>query len=233
MTVERRTRRAIGALAAVGGVLSILVWIPPRWYGSPASDSYVFDPPAFSPLWVERVVVPTLTVLAGALLVAGLFALVRRDRDVAGRRRRWSGYVALAGLACLELAEILFEVVEGASAGGASDLLEIGGLLLALAVGAIGLVLALPGTVALGVGYLRAGRRTVGAALIAGPLLTVAVFAALYFFPVGPAGVLLQVAPMGLAFVVVGYELWTHPEPAPAPDSDAGNGETRRGDAGA
>lgn len=215
--MERRTTRAIGALAAVGGVLSVLVWIPPRWYGAAPGDSYVFDPPTFGPLWFDRTVVPLLTVLAGAMLVVGVLGLVARDRGVASRFRRLSGYVAVAGLVVLEIAEIVFETVAGASAGGVGDLAAIGGVLVGLVLGGIGLLLAVPGMVALGVAYRRAGRPVVGTALVAGPVLTVVMGALFVAADVGPAGTLLLVAPTGLAFVAVGHELWTHPDPVPEP----------------
>ncbi len=128
--MERRTTRALGVLAAIGGILATLVWVPPGWYGSTTGDSYVFDPPTFSPLWVERTVVPLLTVLAAAFLVAGLLALV------------------------------------------------------------------------------------------AGPALTVGIFALFFVVDVGAVGSVLLVAPTGLAFVVVGYELWTHPDPVQGSNGD-------------
>lgn len=222
--MERRTTRVLGALAAVGGLLAIVVWVPPRWYGSTTGDSYVFDPPTFSPLWVERTLVPLLTVLASALLVAGLVALVVRDRPVAGRLRRLGGYVAVVGVVALGLAEVVFAVVGGAAAGGADDLTAILGVLFGLLVGGVGAVLALAGMVALGVGYRRAGRRVVGSALVAGPLLTVGVLALFFVVDAGGLGTPLLVAPAALAFVVVGYELWTHPDPVPGPGGRSGGG---------
>lgn len=215
--MERRTARLLGALAAVGGPLSVLVWIPPRWYGAAPGDSYVFDPPTFGPLWVDRTLVPVLTVLAGLLLAAGLLGLVLRDRSVAPRFRRWSGYVALTGLVVLELAEVTFELVGRASAGGLGDVAAAGGILVGLLLGGVGLLLALPGLIALGVAYYRADRPVVGTALVAGPALTLVVFALAFVADLPRGGTLLLVAPTGLAFLAVAHELWTHPDPVPDP----------------
>jgi hypothetical protein len=218
--------RTAGLLGAVGGLLAILASLPSRWYGAVPGDSYVFDPPVFSPLWVERTIVPVLTVVAGALVVLGIVGLLRRDWAVAGRLRRWSGVAAVLGLVVFELGVVAFTVVSGATAAGIDDLTAIGGTLVGLAGLGLGAVLGLPALVALGVGYGRTDRPLVGYMLAGSPLVAAGLAAG------GPAGfgTLPVAVPMGLALVVVGWELWTHPEPVgeagDETDETAGESET-------
>lgn len=213
--MEERTARVLGALSALGGVLASVATVPSEWYGVAPTDAHVFDPPAFSPMWIERTVVPTVAVLAGALLVLGAAALVVRDRAVAGRLRRWSGYAAVGGLGLFELG-LVVSVASGpgiVSAGGTvGPLVVVVAILLLFA----GLGLGIPALVATGVGYARTDRPTVGHALVVGPLLSILVLAGPWIGVVGSLGRAswpAAVVPVGAAFVAVGYELWTHPEP--------------------
>ena len=70
--------RTVGGLTALGGLLTVVATIPTRWYGPRPTDSYVFDPPRFSALWIERTVAPVLAVIAALLILTGLLWLFRR-----------------------------------------------------------------------------------------------------------------------------------------------------------
>ena len=71
-------------------------------------------------------------------------------------------------------------------------------------------LLLLPGLVAWGSGYLRAGRPRLGAALAGGPVVALLVVAVNVAGGVefGPVGSLPVVLPFALAVGVVGYDLW-------------------------
>lgn len=207
--MDERTARGFGAAAALGAVLAVVASVPSRWFGTPQTDAYLFDPATFSPLWIERSLVPMASVLAGLLVVVGVSGLVARDRRVAGRLRRFGGYAAVAGLTMVVPALGAFSLTRTGT--GPFDALV---LVLGLLVGVVGVVLAVPAMIAAGVGYVRAGRSVVGYALAAGPLLAVVLpvgaSAAVGGLGVGvlPAMVLFAAAPLA-----VGYELWTHPDP--------------------
>ena len=68
--MSTRSTRYIGVITTVAGLSLAISALPPAWYGVPALDSYVFDPAIGSPLWVHRIVMPTLSVLGvlGVLL---------------------------------------------------------------------------------------------------------------------------------------------------------------------
>jgi len=219
--VDERLARALGALSALGGALAVVAAVPTRWYGVPQTDAYLFDPPLFSPLWVERTVIPLVAVVAGLLFVVAIGALVVRDRAVAGRLRRWGGYVAVAGLALLGVA-VVGLAATGAFGGGIQT---TGALvaLLALLVALVGLGLALPALVAMGVGYARTERPAVGYALFGGPVLTGLATGVAWMGVSTGIGSLPLVVPFAATFVGVGYELWSRPAPVPEPgghDSD-------------
>lgn len=205
--MDERTARGFGAAAALGGVLSIVTAIPSRWYGAPQTDAYLFDPAAFTPLWMERSVVPPGSVLATALVVVGIAGLVARDRQVAGRLRRFSGYTAVAGLAMVVPAV-------GALTLTRSGTDALGPLLLLAAVllGLVGAVLAVPALVAAGYGYVRVDRPAVGYGLAAGPLVAVvlSVGAGSLIDSLG-FGLLPAIALFAIAPLAVGHELWTNP----------------------
>jgi len=80
------SNRHAGGVTLLGGLLALAASVPTRWFGRVPDDSYVFDPPRFSALWIERTVVPVVAVVAAVLLLAGLLALFRRDRE---RMARW------------------------------------------------------------------------------------------------------------------------------------------------
>ncbi|WP_425601214.1 hypothetical protein [Haloplanus halobius] len=200
-------RRLVGDLTILGGVLAIVATVPPRWYGPIPTDSYVFEPPLFSPLWIERVVLPPLSVLAALLVVVGLLSLFRRDRPWMGRWHRWSASAAILGGAVGTLATTLF----AATGGGSDDLTAAATALLGALLALVALVFALPGLIGWGIGYLRAerDRQTLGLALVGAPVL------AALFVAVGAvvgsvaelAGGLPTVLPFAALAVVVGVDL--------------------------
>lgn len=226
--MEDRTRRALGALSALGGVLAVVASAPSRWYGVPRTDAYVFSPPAFTPLWVERVVMPVVAALAAVLLVVGVAGLLARDRPTAGRLRRWGGYVAAAGLGAVALVLLLDAATPGtvwASGGTASPFVLLGALLVVLG----GAGVALPALAVMGLGYLRADRRVVGTALVVGPAATLLVFFSTWLVEYAGVGGLPVVAPLAATFVVVGHDLWTTAGPVAGPGDAADGGDGGEG----
>lgn len=221
--MEERTTRRLGGLGIAGGLLAVVASVPSGWYGVPETDAYVFDPPALSALWIERTVMPLVGVLAGALLVAGVAGLVLRDRPVAGRLRRWSGYAAVAALALVDVAAALFGV--SAPGGGTGDLSGALMVILAALVGLAGVVVLVPALVALGVGYARTDRPRVGYALAGGTVLALVLWWVTWSNSTG-LGVLTYLAPLALVFVAVGAELWTHPEPVPESSAGSAGGQS-------
>lgn len=211
--MEASRAKAFGAAATLGAVLSVASSVPSSWFGAPETDAFVFDPAVFSPLWIERTLVPWASVLAGLLLLAGFAGLVARDREVADRARRWGGYVALGGLALLVVTLFAFAVGMGASRGG-SELVTVVFILGGTVVGLVALLLLGPGLVTAGVGYARTDRPTVGYALAGGTALSALATAAVWTIdPATGLGFLPTVVPFAAALAVVGRELWTHPEP--------------------
>lgn len=220
--MDERIARGLGALAVLGGGLSVVASIPSRWYGVPQTDAYVFDPATLSPLWTERTLMPLVGLLAGAMVLAGLAGLVVRDRPVAGRLRRWSGYAVVVGLGLVEVTLVLFALVDGA-AGGAGGLTGAVLVVVAALAGLAGLVVLVPALVALGVGYARTDRPTVGYALVGGTAL--AVLAAAVTWVRDPAtgfGSLPVVVPFVTGFVAAGAELWSRAAPLPEPGTPGG-----------
>jgi hypothetical protein len=214
--MDERTARGFGAAAVLGGVLSILTAVPSRWFGAPQTDAYLFDPAAFSPLWIERSLVPLGSVLAGVLVVVGIAGLVARDGQVASRLRRFSGYTAVAGLAMVLPALVAFALTRTGTDPLGAILVILGALS-----GLLGAVLAVPALVAAGYGYVRAGRPVVGYGLAAGPLVAVvlSVGASALVDSLG-FGLLPAIALFAIAPLAVGHELWTHPAPVRGGSTD-------------
>lgn len=199
--------RAVGGLTAIGGLLALVATPPTRWYGSRPTDSYVFDPPRFSALWIERTIVPALAVTATLLILAGLLWLFRRDRERMARWHRWFAVVAVVGTAVGTLATTLLVSIGGRMAADPTAALNA---LLGVGLALLALLLLFPGLLAWGIGYLRDGRRRLGTALAGGPTVAAAVVAVSIALDVdtGALGALPVVAPVGLAVVAVGYDLW-------------------------
>lgn len=199
-----RRARAGAVAAALGALLFVLTNVPPEWFGATTGDSYVFQPPVFTPLWVERVVMPPLSVVAIVALAVGLGVLVGRDWPVGGRLRQGGGVVAVTGVGLLAVALGLLQSIDGAG-----PLSGVVGALGGLAVGLLGLLLAVPALLALGFGYTRTDRPTVGYALIAVVPLGLVMGVVLPEF----AGAIPMALLVAAVWGVVAHELWHHPEP--------------------
>ncbi|MFB6194945.1 MAG: hypothetical protein ABEI80_02150 [Haloplanus sp.] len=204
------SRRTVGASTVLGGVLAVVAAIPTDWYGPRPTDSYVFDPPPFSALWIERTVVPAASVLAAVLLLAGLISVLRRDRDGLDGWQRWSAVGAVLGVGVGTLSTVLFASAGGAAGGDLSAALNV---LLGALLGLLAVVLAVPGLIAWGIGYVRAGRSTLGAAIAGGPGLSVllVVTSAALGVEFGPLGGLPVVLPLAAMAVLIGSDLYHRP----------------------
>jgi hypothetical protein len=202
-----RIGRLTGALAVLGGFCLLLASVPGRLYRGPPPDSYVFDPPPFTGLWVQRVVIPGLAVVAVLGVVAAVVGLLHRDRPDAGRLHGVAGGLTAFGAGML-LVAVLLLAGTGSLSGGSPDV--VGALI--VTVGALGGLLA--GLVVIvaatiwGIGYLRRGRRRLGVTLVAAPLgtLLLVVLATVVELPTG--GGLLVVLPTVAGVVVTGVDLW-------------------------
>lgn len=202
----RPSVRTGGPLLALGAVCLVVGTLPLEfWPGPHPGDSYVFDPPRFSGIWVERTLTPVLGVGANVSILVGLYALYRRDTNSMPRWQRVSAIVALFGTSLWLLGTyLLTSAGSGASLGGIFAVLLLG----------CGLLLAGPCLIAWGAGYLRSERPYVGAALAGTPLLTVGYTGiSLSGFDPGSVGGLLFVAPTVAMSLVVGYDLWTDTTP--------------------
>lgn len=186
-----------------GAILTIIVNIPSGWYGAGRRDSYLFDPAVLSPLWIQRVLVPALAVLAGLGLLVGLVGLVRRDWPRTGRSRRWGGILGVIGIGTVTLS--IPAIVPTGTTGGDAVLATMVALLGLV----LGLLLLLLGLLLLGFGYVRTGRPRIGYAffgvIVGMPLFT-------YLSP-DAVGSLLTMLPVGIAWVVIGLDLFAHTAP--------------------
>jgi hypothetical protein len=208
VTVWTPGHRLVGGATVLGGVCTLAASIPTRWFGSVPTDSYVFDPPTYSPLWIERTIVPAVSVGAALLTLAGLVALFHRDREWMERWQRWVAVVALVGAGLGTFATVLL-ASNGEGAG--SDPTATLSVLFAALVGLVGVVLAGPGLLAWGIGYLRAGRRLLGGVLAGGVTVPLVLVALTVAFDIGggPTGGVLTSLPVALLAVGVGHDLWT------------------------
>ncbi|WP_435066544.1 hypothetical protein [Haloplanus sp. C73] len=199
--------RLAGGVTGLGGLLVAVAAVPTRWFGPRPTDSYVFDPPRFSALWVERTVIPVVAVAAAILLLAGLLSLLWRDRERMARWQRWFAAIAVVGAAIVTLATMLVFSTEGSATSDVSATMNV---LIGVALGLLGTVLALPGLVAWGVGYVRNERRRIGAALAGGPVVSGLFVAGSLAAGVSldPLGGLVIVLPLSLAALIVGADLW-------------------------
>jgi len=211
--VARGWLRSFGGASILGGVLTVLVNVPSTWYGLEPRDSYVFDPPPLSPLWINRELVPVLSVAAAIGLLLGVVGLVRRDWSVAGRARRWGGVgvvVAFVGVT-VAVPALLYSLRD--PAGGV--LLTFAGL----GVGALSLLVLVPSAILLAYGYLKTDRPRLGYAFV-GLLVGVPV---LGFVVPEPTKAPVAALPIAVAWGVLGVELFRHPDPL----SGGGNGNER------
>jgi hypothetical protein len=193
--------RLVGPLVALAGLGAVVAAVPTRWFGPVPDDSHVFDPPAFSALWIERAVVPSLTVVVGLLAVVGLFELFRRDRDSLARWHRVSAAAAVFGCLLVTVAlAIAGFIARPASLGGA--LAALVGVLFGLVGGA----LAVAGLAGWGAGYLRDGRRRLGGALLGGSVGSALAMAVLWVLDPGVGGIPVAL-PTAAMLVAVGDDL--------------------------
>ena len=160
MIVGARAQTAGAVGAAMGGLALFLSALPPAWYGATPGDSYVFDPPPFSPLWIDRVLLPSLAVLGTVGLLVGLGTLLRRDWQL-GSLLRWSGGATLLGGSALIVGLYGPELVTPETTVVPTTALA------GLAIALWGLLLCLAGGPLLAFAYLRAGKRRLGWGLLA------------------------------------------------------------------
>jgi|APHM01.1.fsa_nt_gi hypothetical protein len=196
--MDERITQVAGTASVLGGLLTLLVSVPPRWYGVRETDSYVFDPELFSSLWISRTVVPALSLLAVIGLLVGLAVFVRRDWSAYSRLRRWSSVPTLLGFVSLGLATTGGVVLAGNQSGT-----DVIGALFVLMAGGFGALLFVPGAIGFGYGYVRSGKHVVGAGLVAVPVLV----PVLAYVGIGPASGLLTVLPIGITWLLLGRDL--------------------------
>jgi hypothetical protein len=200
------SNRLVGGVTVLGALCSVFVTLPTRWFGRRPTDSYVFDPPRFSALWIERTVVPVVAVAAAVLTLVGLLALFRRDRERMARWQRWFAVVAVVGVAVGTLATMLLVSV---GPQGVADPTAALNVLLGAGLALLAVLLVVPGLAAWGIGYLRVARRRLGVALTAGPVLSTLVVVVNVGVGVSfGLGGLPIVLPFALAVGTVGYDLW-------------------------
>lgn len=153
-------RRLAAGCSLLGGVLYVVSRIPPAWYGYSSGDSYVFNPAVFSPIWIERELMPMLALVGTIGLICALGALVYRDW-AANRVFRVAGVLSIVGassfIAGLYGPELLAPA--NTQVGPVSGL---AGLALAL----WGVLLLLVGGPILAYSYIKAGRDRLGWSLV-------------------------------------------------------------------
>ncbi|MFC5365731.1 hypothetical protein [Salinirubrum litoreum] len=208
-TEPERVDRLTGALAIVGGLCLFFAGVPGRLYRGPPGDSYVFDPPLFSGLWVQRVVVPVLAVLALLGVFAAVVGLLRRDRSE-GHWHDVAGGLTAFGAAMLLFVGLLLAGT-GSLSGGEPDV--IGALVVTVAVlgGLLAGLLVIVAGAFWGIGYLRRGRRRLGVTLVVVPLATLLLVVLATFVELPTGGGLLVVLPTVAGLVVLGVDLWREP----------------------
>ena len=200
-----------GWASLLGGFLTVLVSIPPTWYGLEPPDSYVFDPPTLSPLWINRELMPVLAVVAVIGLLLGIVGLVGRDWSVAGRARRWGGIggvVAFSGLS-ITVPVLLYSF---------RDAGEVLLPFVALAIGALSLLVLVPSLILLAYGYWKTDRPRIGYAF-AGLLIAVPVLG--YITPWQMQSLVASI-PIGVAWGIFGIELLQHVDPLAIPEQETG-----------
>lgn len=198
----RRSYRLAGPILGLSAVCLLITAVPLELWPTPhPGDSYVFNPPPFSAIWVQQTLRPGLIMGANALLVVGLGAVLRRDSAAMSRLQRGFAFGALFGTGGCLLGTLLF------TTAGTDD---IGRELTAFLIWALAIPLIILGLVGWGAGYLRADSTRLGAALTVPPVLAVAYIglsmAGIDFSLVGR---LLLVIPTSGMALVIGYDLWT------------------------
>jgi len=199
----RRSYRIAGPLLALSAVCLLIAIAPLELWPTPRpGDSYVFNPPLFSGIWVQRTLRPALIITANALVLVGLSAVFRRDGASMSRLQRVFAFAGLVGTGLCLLGTLLF------TTAGPN---EIGRELTAFLIWALSFLLIFFGLIGWGAGYVRSEKPRLGAALIGAPALTGVLFGlSLAGIELPSMGRLLLIAPTSVMTLVVGYDLWTH-----------------------
>lgn len=197
----RHLHRAAGVLLALSAVCLVIVVLPlDLWPAPRPGDSYVFDPPLFSAIWVQRTLVPALTVIANVFALVGLSVLFRRDSESMSRLQRVFAFAGLVGGGTCVLGTLLF------TSAGPND---IGTELTALLVLALSFGLMFSGLIGWGAGYLRSETLRLGAALAGTPIVIGVYFAlSIAGITIPSGGGVLLIIPPSIMALVVGYDLW-------------------------
>ena len=199
-----RWRWTVAGITLLGGGLAVISSVPGAWYGYIPGDSYVFDPVRFSPLWIQRTLLPLFSLAAGFGLLVGVGALVYRDwahrrlHRVGGTATVLGGLTLLCGLYGPE-----FLTPHGTPVGVVASLAALALLLW-------GGVLLLVGGPLLAYSYLRAGRVWLGWTLL-GTLPVVLLLGALLPGWIGDLGSSMPILVLG---IVIGRDLLVR-EPVP------------------
>lgn len=198
----RRSYRIAGPLLALSAVCLLIAIAPLELWPTPRpGDSYVFNPPRFSAIWVQRTLRPGLTISANALVLVGLSAVFRRDDTLMSRLQRVFAFAGLVGTGFCLLGTLLF------TTAGPN---EVGKELTAFLIWALSFLLIFFGLVGWGAGYLKSQKSRLGAALIGAPVLTGVLFSlSIAGIEFASAGRLLLIIPTSVMTLVVGYDLWT------------------------
>lgn len=153
--------RNLGAgITVTGGLLLFIGSMPPTWFGYEQGDSYLFDPAVFSPIWIERVLLPVLVLVGSVGLLIGIAGLVYRDWQES-RLLRWAGPTSIVGAIAL-LAGIYGPDLLTTADTTVGPIPALAGLALAI----WGLLLLLVGGPLLAYAYLRIEKRRLGWALL-------------------------------------------------------------------
>lgn len=202
-TMPTRTRvRQYGMAGLVGGVLLALYTIPD-----------LIDPETFSgtgpmPPGSVRWVYGAFTIVLLVLMLLGLLGLHARLRLETGRLERIGYYVSLLGFVAAILAELYgYGLVETGF-----DPFDIGDIYFIVFI--LGLFILIVGSALIGAAGLRAGvGPRVGFALFVLSVLGIPLVFVLSDTAIGTPFVAIAL-PYGAAWTVVGYHLWSEPEPA-------------------
>jgi hypothetical protein len=201
-------RRLAGGGCLLAAIFLVVSAIPGTWYGVPQSGAHLFTSAAFWPLWISRTLVPYLTTLAFALILAGLVELRRRDHL---RPVTW----LLTPVTALVIISFL-SLLTAYSGGSSANPQEFGiiaelGLLSVYAFSEPLAALLLLGLAILGYRYLGSDSPWLGRVLVVGSLLT-AVAGALIVFVVD-VGPLLVSIPFAVTVAILGIDLLHNPDP--------------------
>lgn len=192
----------VGSLfVSLAAVCRIISELPLSWWPAPRpGDSYVFTPPLFSAIWAERILYPTVGVLAGVLLVSGLFALFQRDSAEMPSWQRSCAIGSLAGISCIAVCVVSIQLLpaQAVVTGALSVLL-----------GLFAAVITVVGLVGWGVGYVSFERYRLGGSLAVIPLFEVLkLFRNLLNLDFKYAGSMFTAAII-FALLSISYLLWT------------------------